>query len=84
MPRTAARSGALALKPGTLLAGICSGWRVYGLIPIRAWRWRSSNVPKPVSVTFSPRCSASLITANAASTTCFAALCDTPVRSATA
>ncbi len=83
-PCTAARSGALALKPDTVLAGIESGCRVCELTPWRAWWRRSSNVPNGVSVTFSPRCSVSTIRATAASSAYLAALRDTPARSATA
>src|SRR5262249_21850269 len=67
---TASLSVLLALKPGVLVASILIFARVCGFTPSRAWRWRTSKVPKPVKVTFSPFFSDSVMTSNAASTTC--------------
>jgi hypothetical protein len=54
-------SGALAVHAGDLVAGMVMRSRVWGLTPFRSLRSRTSNVPKPVSVTFSPRVSASVM-----------------------
>src|SRR5258708_39200182 len=54
LPLTADLSTAPALKAARLPAGIWIFARVLGFVPVRAAVWRTSNVPKPVSVTFSP------------------------------
>src|SRR5260221_10279389 len=51
---TAALRTAPALNAARLPAGIWIFWRVLGFVPTRAAVLRTSNVPKPVSVTFSP------------------------------
>ena len=43
-----------ALKAGTLEAAICISSPVCGLRPVRAALSRTSNVPNPISCTFSP------------------------------
>src|SRR5690606_16177236 len=44
----------ICLKAGYLLAGILIFSVVPGRTPVRDLRWRTSNVPKPVSWTFDP------------------------------
>ena len=51
---TASFSSLPALKAGTLEAAICISSPVCGLRPVRAALSRTSNVPNPISCTFSP------------------------------
>src|SRR5690554_736507 len=50
-----------ALKPTVLLAGMLMVAPVCGLRPVRASRWRTLNVPKPIRLTSSPRAAAAEI-----------------------
>src|SRR5690606_27839321 len=72
-----------ALKAGTRVAGISMAWPVAGFTPRRGARSRTSKVPKPTKVTFSPLARASEITEKTDSTASLAALRVSPVFSAT-
>src|SRR5262245_54615103 len=62
------RSSLPGLKCGTRLAGTTTPAPVFGLRPRRLSRRRILKLPKPRSSILSPRCSASMIEVNTAST----------------
>ena len=58
---TASFNALAALNAGAFVAGIGSGSFVAGLIPVRAARSLTSNLPKPLMSTFDPSTNAAVI-----------------------